>query len=272
MEKNLPKNWTETDLGTVLSRITNGSSLKQQEKPFDGSYPITRIETIWKETIDLNRVKYVKPSKNDIEKYGLHKGDILFSHINSGKHIGKTVVFNLDETVIHGINLLLLRTKPYVSGFFLNYLLTHFRFSGKFMEKAQHSVNQCSINQKKLKEFVVPLPPFPEQQRIVAKADVLMAKVATMQKSLERIPKLLKEFRQQVLTQAVTGKLTKGWRKGKNLGKWLSTKKEYNFRPWNINLPESWNVFAFQTVANINANLNNPNEYLNHILIAPNSN
>ncbi|MBC7000704.1 restriction endonuclease subunit S [Cytophaga sp. FL35] len=245
MENNLPENWIETDLGSVLSRMTNGSSLKQQKELFEGSYPITRIETIWNETIDLTRVRYVKPSKDDIEKYSLRKGDILFSHINSGKHIGKTVVFNLDETVIHGINLLLLRTNSSVNGFFLNYLLTHFRFSGKFMEKAQHSVNQCSINQKKLKEFVIPIPPRPEQDRIVAKVDVLMAQVATMQKSLERIPQLLKDFRQQVLTQAVTGKLTEEWRKGKELGEWrtvtlielIKAKPRNGFSPKGVDFP-----------------------------------
>ncbi|MDO6470241.1 restriction endonuclease subunit S [Maribacter sp. 1_MG-2023] len=73
---------------------------------------------------------------------------------------------------------------------------------------------------KILKEVQVPLPPRPEQDRIVAKVDILMAQVSTMQKSLERIPQLLKDFRQQVLTQAVTGKLTEEWREGKELEKW----------------------------------------------------
>ena len=32
---------------------------------------------------------------------------------------------------------------------------------------------------------------------------------------MAKVPLLLKDFRQQVLTQAVTGKLTEEWRKGK---------------------------------------------------------
>ena len=39
----LPKNWVETDLDTVVLRMTNGSSLKQEEEPFEGSLPISRI-------------------------------------------------------------------------------------------------------------------------------------------------------------------------------------------------------------------------------------
>lgn len=69
---------------------------------------------------------------------------------------------------------------------------------------------------KILKEVQVPVPPRPEQDRIVDKVDILMAQVETMQKSLESIPQLLKDFRQQVLTQAVTGKLTEDWRENYN--------------------------------------------------------
>ena len=226
MGKELPKNWVDTDLDTVLSRITNGSSLKQSEITFDGSYPISRIETIWDESIDLNRVKYVKPSKDEIEKYGLKKGDVLFSHINSDKHLGKTAVFNLEEVLIHGINLLLLRTVPQFNGYLLNYLLRHYRFSGKFIEVAQRSVNQSSINQKKLKAFNVPLPPLAEQKRITAKLDALFGHLEQVKTRLANIPQLLKNFRQAILTQAVTGKLTEDWRKGKELGEWVDVKIE----------------------------------------------
>ena len=148
------------------------------------------------------------------------KGDVLFSHINSDKHLGKTAVFNLDKTVIHGINLLLLRAIPQFNGDLLNYILRHYRFSGKFIEVAQRSVNQSSINQKKLKSFTVPLPPLAEQQRIVAKLDGLFGHLDSLKQRLELIPTLLKQFRQSVLTQAVTGKLTEEWREGKDLGEW----------------------------------------------------
>ncbi len=217
MEKRVPKNWVETDLDTIILKMTNGSSLKQEEESFEGSFPISRIETIWNETIDLDRVKYVEASQEDIEKYALQKGDVLFSHINSDKHLGKTAVFNLDQTIIHGINLLLLRAVPQYNGDLLNYILRHYRFSGKFIEVAQRSVNQSSINQKKLKSFVVPLPPLAEQQRIVAKLDEVFGHLDTLKAKLENIPQLIKNFRQAVLTQAVTGKLTEEWRKGKKL-------------------------------------------------------
>ena len=166
-----PKHWIETDLDTIVTRMTNGTGSKQVDSPFENSYPITRIETIAQGTIDLTRVKYTEAESDNIEKYGLLKGDILFSHINSDKHLGKTALFDLDETVIHGINLLLIRAVEEYDSSFLNYLFRLYRLEGKFIEVAQRAVNQSSINQKKLKSFKVPLPPLAEQKRIVAKLD-----------------------------------------------------------------------------------------------------
>jgi type I restriction enzyme S subunit len=213
----VPKGWVETDLDTVIERMSNGSSLKQHEQFFEGALPISRIETIADETIDFNRVKYVEANENEIEKYELLDGDILFSHINSDKHLGKTAFFNNEETLLHGINLLLLRSSNVVNSEFIYLVLRDLRYSGKFIEVAQRSVNQSSINQKKLKAFRIPLPPRAEQDRIVAKVDALMAQHAAIQQAMKRIPQLLKDFRQQVLTQAVTGKLTEEWRVGKEL-------------------------------------------------------
>lgn len=217
MEKKLPKNWVGVDLESIVVKMTNGTNLTQHENYFENSYPITRIETIANEAINLEKVKYVEADENEINKYRLLKGDILFSHINSDKHLGKTAIYNSDDIIIHGINLLLIRTSKFYNPFLLNYFLKYYRFEGKFMDVAQRAVNQSSINQKKLNLFGFPLPPIPEQNRIVTKLDTLFAQLETIKSSMANIPLLLKDFRQQVLTQAITGKLTEEWRKGKEL-------------------------------------------------------
>lgn len=61
-------------------------------------------------------------------------------------------------------------------------------------------------------DLEIPLAPLPEQKRIVAKLDTLFAHLDQLKARLEKIPGLLKQFRQAVLTQAVTGKLTEEWR------------------------------------------------------------
>jgi len=79
------------------------------------------------------------------------------------------------------------------------------------------------VNPDVLWNIKMPIPPLSEQKRIVAKLDALFGHLDTLKTKLDHIPQLLKNFRQQVLTQAVTGKLTEEWRlaaeaDGKDLG------------------------------------------------------
>lgn len=76
---------------------------------------------------------------------------------------------------------------------------------------------QPQITIQLLKYLKFPLPPLIEQNRIVAKLDSLFAQLEIIKTSMAKVPLLLKDFRQQVHTQAVTGKLTEEWRKGKKL-------------------------------------------------------
>ena len=65
---------------------------------------------------------------------------------------------------------------------------------------------------KYLKQLEVPLPPINEQKRIAAKLYQIMPKIDGVKERLERIPQIIKHFRQSVLNAAVTGKLTEKWR------------------------------------------------------------
>jgi type I restriction enzyme, S subunit len=56
-------------------------------------------------------------------------------------------------------------------------------------------------------------PPYPEQQRIASKIDELFSELDAGVASLKRARALLKKYRQVVLKAAVTGELTRDWRK-----------------------------------------------------------
>jgi type I restriction enzyme S subunit len=71
---------------------------------------------------------------------------------------------------------------------------------------------QGGINRKFVANTTIPILPLNEQKRIVAKLDHLMPKIEAVNTRLDRIPQIIKRFRQSVLTAAVTGKLTEKWR------------------------------------------------------------
>ncbi len=75
------------------------------------------------------------------------------------------------------------------------------------------SVTVKHLSSKTLQETLFPLPPLAEQKIISEKLDTLLEQVDSTKARLEKIPKILKRFRQAILAIAINGKLTDDWRK-----------------------------------------------------------
>tara|TARA_E500000318_G_C3566874_1_gene216070 strand:- start:2518 stop:3948 length:1431 start_codon:yes stop_codon:yes gene_type:complete len=212
MDKNeLPQNWIRTTIGNISHKPQYGYTTKSSKSRGDIKY--IRTTDISKGQIDWDKVPFCTVNPDNIEKYILNEGDIIVSRAGS---IG--ISYLLEEVPLKAVFAsYLIRFKPIiVKPKFIKYYLDSPAY-WDLVSGASAGIAVQNINATKLSNFEINLPPKLEQDRIVAKLDRLMGRVETMQKGLERIPKLLKDFRQQVLTQAVTGKLTKEWRKEKDL-------------------------------------------------------
>ena len=73
------------------------------------------------------------------------------------------------------------------------------------------------ISRKNLGEIEFPVPPLNEQKRIADKLDALLARVVACRERLNRVPLILKRFRQAVLAAATSGRLTEEWRERMNI-------------------------------------------------------
>jgi type I restriction enzyme S subunit len=199
----IPEEWEVVKLWDVLKSTKNGLTYRQAKQ---GKYPITRIETISDGVIDANKLGYLDNlSDEEIREYTLEVGDILFSHINSIKHIAKAAIYlGKPKLLIHGMNLLLLRpNKEKVDPMFLLFYLKYEETRNRFRSWAKKAVNQASINQSELNAFLIPLLPFAEQQKI---ASILSNVDEALQKTDEIIQKtreLKKGLMQQLLTKGI---------------------------------------------------------------------
>jgi type I restriction enzyme S subunit len=81
-------------------------------------------------------------------------------------------------------------------------------------ELASGSTNQIELNRSTVIATRVPLAPLPEQKRIADKLDAVLARVDACRGRLDRVPAILKRFRQSVLAAATSGELTREWREG----------------------------------------------------------
>lgn len=113
---------------------------------------------------------------------------------------------------------------------------------------------QPKLTQRNLNRIRIQLPPLTEQKRIVAKVEVLLERVNQASERLDRVPDLLKRFRQSVLTTACSGQLTADWReenpKSKSEAKPPLNSNEYDAELLG-ELPETWCWAEIEEVGNV---------------------
>ncbi|WP_417718309.1 restriction endonuclease subunit S [Salipiger sp.] len=207
--KDLAKSgWVDCTLGDVLALVRNGLNCKQNKDGVGAA--ISRIETIATGEFNLERIGYSEISKQDREKFLLRRGDILFSHINSPPHIGKSAVLHEDADLIHGVNLLLFRPFEKVDPYFLQLFLNTLYVSGYWRGMCKQSVNQASVNQKDIKKVPFSYPPLEEQQRIVAVLDEAFEGLARARTHAEANLQNARELFESYLAAAFLGEEA-GW-------------------------------------------------------------
>lgn len=214
---NLPENWIETSLDELCENI-RGVSYKKGEAiiyPESGYLPILRANNIDEDNLVFNDLQYV-PYKNINQRQKLQKYDIIIAMSSGSKKVvGKTAQLLQDWEGAFGAFCGVLRPSESINKRYLGQFLKTKYYRNKISELAS-GTNINNIKLEHFKEILVPLAPLNEQERIVAKLEKLLAEVDTAQVRLEKIPQILKRFRQSILIQAITGELTKDWRK-KNL-------------------------------------------------------
>lgn len=181
-------------LGDCFLIIRNGASIKQVNGA--SGLPITRIETISNCEIDRNKFGYAEIyDASKYEDYLLRDQDILMSHINSEKHLGKVAIYhqNDGEQIIHGMNLLMLRANPDI--IFPQYITYYFEspfFKRQIVNITKKSVNQASFTVTALKELTIPILSLNEQRKIAEVLDKVSDLIAKRRQQLEKLDLLVK--------------------------------------------------------------------------------
>lgn len=267
MEKSLPKGWVETKLGTI-ALVSSGYGFPTKYQGYsDYPIPFYKVGDI-SENVKLGKV-YLQKANNYINERILKEikgklcpsGSIVFAKIGEAIRLNRRGILSEDSVVDN--NVMSITYHQYIDN---KYGFYYFRTLNLIDLSAGNAVP--SIRKSTIEEIPFPLPPLAEQDRIVAKLDKLFAQHEKIKKALDRIPQLLKTFRQQVLTQAVTGKLTEQWREGKGLEVKFELENS-SFRAWKFSIPSRWRVAAYGDVADVKSNLVDPNSFSDYFLIAP---
>jgi len=202
------KKWPSKFLGDICTRISNGTTKTQNNNKF--GLPVTRIETISNGHIDMNRVGWVELIPDEIEKYKLEDGDILFSHINSVERLGNCSIYNQQEipALIHGMNLLRIQvSRLLVDPFYLLHFLRTENAKNFYTEQARRAIGQASLNTKDLGKLQVPLPSLSEQGKMERNLNGQILRVTTTIKIVSDQLDAINQLPAKILQQAFNGEM-----------------------------------------------------------------
>jgi type I restriction enzyme, S subunit len=194
MNESLPKGWTSTELKNVVFYRKGKKPKNSLNKEKEGYIPYILIDEM--------EGKPIRTYTSDPSVPIALENDVLIVWDGS---IGKTA------KGLHGAigSTIAALTPVLVPSSFLEFYL---KTAKNQIEQSSRGTGLQHINPTIFWILPFPLPPLNEQKRIVAKLDQIIPRINSLQTRLDKIPSIIKRFRQSVLTSAVTGKLTESWR------------------------------------------------------------
>nr|WP_290701173.1 restriction endonuclease subunit S [Halomonas sp. UBA3074] len=204
-DRALPQQWLSTPLENVILQITGGGTpSKSKPEYYRGDIPWMSVKDMNKhvldDTIDHISSEAVENSSTNIIPAGT---PIIATRMS----LGKIVVAHFDSAINQDLKALYLPEEIY-----RDYLVYWYRSIAYKIEQLGTGTTVKGIRLDVLKALEFALPPLAEQKVIADTLDTLLAQVDSTKARLERIPEILKRFRQSVLAAAVSGRLTEEWR------------------------------------------------------------
>jgi type I restriction enzyme, S subunit len=205
--------WSVAMFGELLADIQPGFACGAHSRGGDGVPHLRPMNVSTDGQITLDDLKLVPRATADDAGKWIERGDVLFNNTNSPELVGKTAYYDLPEPRAFSNHMTRLRVYPErIDPRYCAVWLHQLWRDGEFARQCNNHVSQASISREVLRELEIPLPPLPEQKRIVEAIERLTARVGAARDRLANVPAILKRFRQAVLAVACSGRLTEDWR------------------------------------------------------------
>src|SRR5690554_55564 len=207
--------WLTVPLEDVILRIVGGGTpSKSKPEYYQGKIPWMSVKDMNKhvlhDTVDHISQAAVDNSSTNVIPSGT---PIIATRMS----LGKIVIADFDSAINQDLKALFLPAEIH-----RDYLVYWYRSVARKIEQMGTGTTVKGVRLEALKGLEFALPPLAEQKVIADKLDTLLAQVENTKARLERIPQILKRFRQSVLAAAVSGRLTEEWRGTRELNGWAN--------------------------------------------------
>jgi len=162
------------DIHQVAGGVTLGRKLTDKRTV---SHPYLRVANVQRGALDLSQIKEVEIAEDELERYCLRHSDLLITEGGDWDKVGRTAIWRSEiEPCLHQNHVF--RARRIASDMNVEWVALFMNSAiamAYFQASAKQTTNLASINMGELKHCAVPLPPLPEQSRIVAAVASLTA-------------------------------------------------------------------------------------------------
>jgi type I restriction enzyme, S subunit len=204
-----PSSWINTHLADVAQWGSGGTPSRTNTAYYGGDIPWIKTGELGQGLITDTEEKITELGLKNSSAKIFPKGSVAVAMY--GATIGKTAILGIDAATNQACAVGVPENSVTTTEYLLYYLASQ---KDDFVKAGQGGA-QPNISQAVIKNWPIPLAPLNEQKRIAYKLDQLLAKVDNCRERLDRIPLILKRFRQSVLSAATSGELTENWRNSK---------------------------------------------------------
>lgn len=196
--------WTVSSIDELCHSLKYGTSKKSKS---EGPVVVIRMGNLQQGEIDWSDLAYTD-DQEDIEKYKLNPGDVLFNRTNSAVLVGKTSIYRGEfPAIFAGYLIKLDYDHECILGEYLNYSLNTTAAKEYCNSVKTDGVNQSNINAKKIGAFEIPVAPLSEQKEIVRIIKSLLEKENQSKETAETVIEQIDTMKKAILARAFRGEL-----------------------------------------------------------------
>ena len=200
--------WKQSLLRDLVKKPSYGTSFKSQK---DGKIPVLRMGNLQDGKLDWNDLVYTS-DEDEIRKYRLYSGDVLFNRTNSPELVGKTSIYRGEREAIYAGYLIRVQCTNELNSEFLNILLNSTSAREYCRAVKSDGVSQSNINAQKLIAYPIHYPPIEEQTEIVTRVEQLFTYADQIEQRVKNAQSRVNHLTQAILAKAFRGELTADWR------------------------------------------------------------
>ncbi len=206
-ENELPTGWRWVRIREI-GNVQLGRQRAPKHQNGANMRPYLRVANVFEDRLDLSDVLTMNFTPREFETFALRANDILLNEGQSLHLVGRPALYR-DELpgVCFQNTLIRFRPGPDVEPKFALTIFRGYMHTGKFQKIARWTTNIAHLGAQRFADMPFPLPPLPEQRRIVAEIEKQFTRLEAGVAALKRVQVNLKRYRAAVLKAACEGRL-----------------------------------------------------------------